>query len=170
VKSGLCFSLYTSQCIITQKGIVGKILEVFAVRFNGTVDANFEAALREVNLFSSMLADDYIERDETVGIISLDVAAKGIESLVGIECFTDLEELLPDMDSDPNTITFGTDRFSTYTVIYGSKGSFDAYKTVAASSSKTGDSYSYVLPVAVLLIVSSCGVIMIASRKRRQSS
>jgi hypothetical protein len=79
-------------------------------------------------------------------------------------------DILPDMDSDPNTITFGTDRFSTYTVIYGPKGSFDAYKTAISNSPKTGDSYPYAIPITALLVACCCMGAMVASRKRRQSS
>ena len=61
-------------------------------------------------------------------------------------------DILPDLDSDPATITFATDRFSVYAVIYGEKGSFDAFKTAAAvkdSVPKTGETASAALPFAL---------------------
>jgi hypothetical protein len=84
-------------------------------------------------------------------------------------------DILPDMDSDPNTITFTTDRFSPYTIVYGAKGSFDAYKTAAVSatqsagrSPKTGEAYPYALPITLLFtICSGCGIIVISKKARR---
>uniref|UniRef100_UPI004055B0F2 hypothetical protein n=1 Tax=Acetatifactor sp. TaxID=1872090 RepID=UPI004055B0F2 len=48
--------------------------------------------------------------------------------------------ILPDLDQDPATITFATDRFSVYAVIYGEKGAFDAFRTAPAKDNvpKTG--------------------------------
>jgi phage baseplate assembly protein W len=85
-------------------------------------------------------------------------------------------DILPDMDSDPNTITIATDRFSPYTIVYGAKGSFDAYKTTAVTASqssgrspKTGEANSYALPLALIAIICiGCGVIVL-SRKVRKS-
>lgn len=63
--------------------------------------------------------------------------------------------ILPDLDDDPATITFATDRFSAYAVIYGEKGSFDKYKTSRLSTKdnvpKTGDSFPVAIPAAVVL-------------------
>lgn len=55
-------------------------------------------------------------------------------------------DILPDQDSDPATITFRTDRFSTYAVIYGNKGAFKV--TGKDSVPKTGDGTIPVLPFA----------------------
>lgn len=59
-------------------------------------------------------------------------------------------DVLPDIDTNPDTITFSTDKFSVYAISYGAKGSFDAYKASAKgvkdSVPKTGESAVAVLP------------------------
>jgi hypothetical protein len=80
-------------------------------------------------------------------------------------------DILPDIDRDPNTITFETDRFSTYTVIYGSKGSFDAYKTASAAvlSPKTGDGvYFYLMILVMTALVAVAGITVIAVKRNRR--
>ena len=79
--------------------------------------------------------------------------------------------ILPDLDEDPSTITFQTDRFSTYAVIYGEKGSFDAYKTMATgikkalASPKTGEETSVLL--AVLMVMTAVLAAGCVRRKNR---
>lgn len=73
-------------------------------------------------------------------------------------------DVLPDLDSDPATITFQTDRFSVYAVIYGPKGSFKASGKDRVP--KTGDSAIPVLPIAVA--GAACGAAACALRKKEQ--
>ena len=74
-------------------------------------------------------------------------------------------DILPDLDSDPATITFQTDRFSVYAVIYGPKGSF---KTSGKDRvPKTGDSAIPVLPIAAA--GASCAAAAYALKKKEQA-
>lgn len=78
-------------------------------------------------------------------------------------------DILPDLDSDPKTITFTTDKFSVYAVVYGEKGSFDAFKATAAkkdSVPKTGDSYPAVLPFAAAGIVCAAAAAVLLKKKK----
>lgn len=75
--------------------------------------------------------------------------------------------ILPDQDNDPSTITFTTDKFSVYAVIYAPKGAFNAYKTsqtgVKDSVPKTGDSLPPALPLSA---VACMAVAMVLLKKR----
>lgn len=64
--------------------------------------------------------------------------------------------VLPDLDSDPSTITFETDRFSTYAIAVGDKGAFDAYKT-SDDEEEEDDTYypSISIPAGISAISSS---------------
>ena len=74
-------------------------------------------------------------------------------------------DILPDLDSGPATITFQTDRFSVYAVIYGPKGSF---KTSGKDRvPKTGDSAIPVLPIAAA--GASCAAAAYALKKKEQA-
>lgn len=73
-------------------------------------------------------------------------------------------DILPDLDSDPATITFQTDRFSVYAVIYGPKGAFKS--TGKDRVPKTGDSSIPVLPFAVTGAV--CAAAAVVLRRKEQ--
>ena len=79
-------------------------------------------------------------------------------------------DILPDLDNDSQTITFATDRFSVYAVIYGEKGSFDAFAASAAgvrdSVPKTGETYPVVIPFA-LTGIALAGVAVVLGRKKQ---
>lgn len=74
-------------------------------------------------------------------------------------------DILPDLDSDPSTITFQTDRFSVYAVIYGPKGSF---KSSGGKDRvpKTGDSTVPVLPFAAAGTVCAGAAIVLKKKER----
>jgi len=55
-------------------------------------------------------------------------------------------DILPDLDNDPATITFRTDRFSVYAVIYGDKGAFGG--SGKDNVPRTGDRSIPILPFA----------------------
>jgi hypothetical protein len=79
-------------------------------------------------------------------------------------------DILPDLDGDPNTITIGTDRFSTYTVIYGAKGSFDAYKQAptAVQSPKTGDGFNFILLIYTMAAIAAvAGTYTLVNKRNR---
>lgn len=65
--------------------------------------------------------------------------------------------ILPDLDSDPATITFATDRFSAYGIIYAEKGKLNV--TAKDSVPKTGDE----MPVAVPVTATVCLAAMVAT-------
>lgn len=75
--------------------------------------------------------------------------------------------VLPDLDSDPATITFKTDRFSVYAVVYGAKGSFDAFKTAAVKDSvpKTGDAMPMAAPMAVAGVAFAVAAVVLKKRE-----
>ena len=79
-------------------------------------------------------------------------------------------DILPDLDNDSQTITFATDRFSVYAVIYGEKGSFDAFAASAAgvrdSVPKTGETYPVVIPFA-LTGIALAGAAVVLGRKKQ---
>ncbi len=74
-------------------------------------------------------------------------------------------EILPDLDNDPATITFQTDRFSVYAVIYGNKGAFGG--SGKDSVPKTGDRAIPILPFAAAGAV--CAVAATVLRRKTQS-
>lgn len=72
--------------------------------------------------------------------------------------------LLPDMDSDPATITFATDQFSAYAIVYGPKGTFDSYKTSARGTKdnvpKTGDSLPIAAPITATVCLAAAAIVL----------
>ena len=86
--------------------------------------------------------------------------------------------ILPDIDDDPTTITFLTDKFSAYAIIYGEKGSFDQYKTGAASAKaagtaaktgvapKTGETLPMAVPACAVFVILAIGMGVYTSRKK----
>ncbi|MCI9337233.1 MAG: hypothetical protein HFH93_06800 [Lachnospiraceae bacterium] len=79
--------------------------------------------------------------------------------------------VLPDLDNDPATITFATDRFSAYAVIYGEKGTF---KTLAQNSAKdsvpkTGDELPVAVPVTVTVCLAAAAMTALALNKRKRA-
>lgn len=79
-------------------------------------------------------------------------------------------DILPDMDTNPDTITFATDRFSVYAISYGAKGSFDAFKASAKgvkdSVPKTGEASVAVLPFLAAGMAFAAAALVI--RKKRE--
>lgn len=77
-------------------------------------------------------------------------------------------DILPDIDSDPSTITFASDKFSVYAVIYGEKGSFDSFKSAAKKDSvpKTGDTLPNVLPVAAAGVIFAAAAIVLKKKEK----
>lgn len=75
--------------------------------------------------------------------------------------------LLPDLDDDPNTVTFATDRFSAYAIIYGEKGSFNL--TAKDSVPKTGDQLPTAVPVTVTVCLAAVAVTMVALNKKKRA-
>lgn len=73
-------------------------------------------------------------------------------------------DILRDLDNDPATITFQTDRFSVYAVIYGDKGAFS--KTGKDSVPKTGDGTLPVLPFAVTAAACVAAVCILKRKER----
>lgn len=74
-------------------------------------------------------------------------------------------DILPDLDSDPATITFQTDRFSVYAVIYGPKGSFKS--SGKDNVPKTGDSAIPAVPFAI--VGGICAVAALLQGKKARS-
>lgn len=72
--------------------------------------------------------------------------------------------LLPDLDSDPATITFATDQFSAYAIVYGPKGTFDSYKTSAKGTKdnvpKTGDSLPIAAPITATVCLAAAAMVL----------
>lgn len=72
--------------------------------------------------------------------------------------------LLPDLDSDPATITFATDQFSAYAIVYGPKGTFDSYKTSAKGTKdnvpKTGDSLPIAAPITATVCLAAAAIVL----------
>ena len=66
-------------------------------------------------------------------------------------------DILPDIDDDPKTITFRTDKFSAYAIVYGEKGSFGNVKNSAGaknlSSPKTYDNTYALFSLAMVFTV-----------------
>jgi hypothetical protein len=79
--------------------------------------------------------------------------------------------LLSDLDSEPSTITFETDRFSSYAIIYAPKGTLTATGTATSSTAvkdsvpKTGDNMFAVIPAAVAVVFASSAVVL--GKKKR---
>lgn len=76
--------------------------------------------------------------------------------------------VLPDMDTDPATITVETDGFSVYAVVYGEPGSFDAFRTAGVKDSvpKTGAELPFVFPVAVAGVALATTAVVVWKKKR----
>lgn len=74
-------------------------------------------------------------------------------------------DILPDLDNDPATITFQTDRFSVYAVIYGAKGAFGV--SGKDNVPKTGDSTVPVLPFAA--VGAACAAAAVVLRRKAQA-
>lgn len=68
--------------------------------------------------------------------------------------------ILPDEDNDPATVTFSSDSFSVYAVIYGEKGSFDNIKAAAIKDKvpKTGDALPIVIPSLATVLLAAMAV------------
>lgn len=71
--------------------------------------------------------------------------------------------ILPDLDDDPSTVTFATDKFSVYALVYGDKGSFKA--SAAAQSGKdnvpkTGDVLPIAIPASVTVLLAIAAVVL----------
>lgn len=68
--------------------------------------------------------------------------------------------ILPDLDSDAATITFASDRFSVYAVVYGAKGSFAASRAAWDSVPKTEDKLPPVtVPATITLILVAMAIV-----------
>lgn len=74
--------------------------------------------------------------------------------------------ILPDLDSDPATITFDSDRFSAYAVIYAPKGQL---KGVKDSVPKTGDTIPAGIPVAATTCLAAAAAAVVAQNKRKKA-
>jgi len=74
-------------------------------------------------------------------------------------------DILPDLDNDPATITFRTDRFSVYAVIYGDKGAFGG--SGKDSVPRTGDRSIPILPFAAAGAASAAAAIVL--RRKAQA-
>ena len=72
--------------------------------------------------------------------------------------------VLPDLDNDPKTITFATDRFSIFAVVYNTKGSFDVVKD---NVPKTGDAFPIAVPVAASVMFVAIVATAFACGKRK---
>lgn len=73
--------------------------------------------------------------------------------------------LLPDLDNDPATITFTSDQFSAYAVVYGAKGAFQSYTTASAQGvkdnvPKTGDALPIAVPVTATACLAAAAVVL----------
>lgn len=74
--------------------------------------------------------------------------------------------ILSDRDSDPATITFDSDRFSAYAVIYAPKGQL---KDVKDSVPKTGDTIPAGIPVAATTCLAAAAAATVALNKRKKA-
>lgn len=74
--------------------------------------------------------------------------------------------LLPDLDDDPNTVTFATDRFSIFAVVYNTKGSFTVVKD---NVPKTGDALPAAVPVSASVALAAMAVAAFACSKRKKA-
>lgn len=74
--------------------------------------------------------------------------------------------ILQDLDSDPATITFESDRFSAYAVIYAPKGQL---KGVKDSVPKTGDTIPAGIPVAATTCLAAAACAAVAQNKRKKA-
>lgn len=74
--------------------------------------------------------------------------------------------ILPDLDSNPGTVTVASDRFSAYAVIYAAKGQL---KGVKDSVPKTGDTIPAAIPVAVTVGLAAMAVAAVALNKKKRA-
>lgn len=73
--------------------------------------------------------------------------------------------ILPDLDSDPATITFATDRFSVYAVAYTEKGKLARTKD---NVPKTGDALPASIPATGVLSAAAFAAMVLFARKRER--
>lgn len=75
--------------------------------------------------------------------------------------------ILPDLDNDPATVTFASDRFSAYALIYAPKGTLKA--TAKDSVPKTGDELPVAVPVTATVCLAAVAVTVAALNKKKRA-
>jgi hypothetical protein len=79
--------------------------------------------------------------------------------------------LLNDLDSEPSTITFESDRFSYYAIIYAAKGTLTSTSTATTSTAvkdsvpKTGDNMFAAIPAVVAVAFASATVVLVKKKR-----
>ena len=68
-------------------------------------------------------------------------------------------DILEDLDDNPDTITFRTDRFSTYAIAYE--------EDVVNGSVDTGDNAASIVWVYIMMIILSAGTVVLLNRKNK---
>lgn len=77
--------------------------------------------------------------------------------------------ILPDLDSDPATITFATDRFSAYAVVYAEKGVLNTTANTAKDSvPKTGDELPAAVPMTATVCLAAVAMTAVALNKKKR--
>lgn len=72
--------------------------------------------------------------------------------------------ILPDVDNDPTTVTFRTDKFSVYALIYDEKGAFDDLKAKDGVL-KTGDTTIPVWPFLAVSVVAASAALTLRKKE-----
>lgn len=75
--------------------------------------------------------------------------------------------ILPDLDSDPATVTFETDRFSAYAIAPVAKGSLSSLSK--DSVPKTGDELSVAVPVTATVCLAAVAMTVVALNKKKRA-
>lgn len=75
--------------------------------------------------------------------------------------------ILPDLDSDPATVTFETDRFSAYAIVPVAKGSLS--NLAKDSVPKTGDELPVAVPVTATVCLAAVAMTVVALNKKKRA-
>lgn len=75
--------------------------------------------------------------------------------------------ILPDLDSDPATVTFDTDRFSAYAIVPVAKGSLN--NLTKDSVPKTGDELPIAVPVTATVCFAAVAMTVVALNKKKRA-
>ncbi|MGI6153264.1 MAG: Ig-like domain-containing protein, partial [Christensenellaceae bacterium] len=124
-----------------------------------------------------LLSDNVMQATQKLRItIEIPEDLRGHESYFIVRVHDGKTDILVDLDTDPNTITFETDRFSTYALVYESHNSSGGNTNADAGTSdatarstpQTGDDSSQMLAVYSLLsIISGICIWVALMRKKR---
>lgn len=164
---------------VTEQAVAADAMKVKEVLGNNTV-----AAYLDLNLFKQVDGSGRTAVSETGGMLTftLDVLPewKGTEGTARvfriIRVHNGIAEVLEDTDNDPNTITFGTDRFSTYAVAYedqketGTGNDQKTDQTDRTGGAKTGDTkdiWGYV--ILAIAAAGAAGTGLLLRRKKKNA-